>query len=314
MNKILQGVTAVILAAAMIAAPVADAQTRGRSGYAERSGASASSKSSTPRKGAVSGTERRQGGSPANVSRNNHGGQSSRPGNTSGGNKGTYRSGNGTPSVNKGSHRPGNQPGLTYRQQPGNNRPGHHGAGGHYAPGHNRPAPPPPPPAPPRRLEYGYCHHVPFFGVFSRPVPPPRWHYVGGGPVFGTILGVALGTAIGVSLGSLVNSGYTVSGYGDNVVYLQNVPQMNYVWPDAALYYNNGMLYGSQFTYPSPYYDLSRYSNLYNAFTMQYGMPVQTSSVGGVMSASWFGAGNRYVTLSYGLQGGSYYTTLSFGN
>ena len=54
--------------------------------------------------------------------------------------------------------------------------------------------------------------------------------------MFGTILGVALGTAISVSINNLLNSGYTVSSYGDDVVYLQDVPQMNYSWPDAALY------------------------------------------------------------------------------
>lgn len=132
--------------------------------------------------------------------------------------------------------------------------------------------------------------------------------------MFGTILGVALGTAISVSINSLLNNGYTVSSYGDDVVYLQNVPQMNYSWPDAALYYNNGRLYGSQFTYPSAYYDLSRYNSLYNVFMSQYGAPVQMMNQGGRMSATWFGAGNRYVTLSFGLNGGSYYTTLSFGN
>ena len=132
--------------------------------------------------------------------------------------------------------------------------------------------------------------------------------------MFGTILGVALGTAISVSINNLLNSGYTVSSYGDDVVYLQDVPQMNYSWPDAALYYNNGRLYGSQFTYPSPYYDMSRYNNLYNVFTSQYGAPVQVLNRGGRMSASWFGAGNRYVTLSFGLNWRSYYTTLSFGN
>ena len=149
---------------------------------------------------------------------------------------------------------------------------------------------------------------------YRRPLPPPAWHYRSGGPVFGTILGVALGTALTASINSLINSGYTVSSYGDDVVYLRNVPQMNYNWPDAALYYNNGVLCGSQFTYPTAYYDMSRYNNLYNVFTTQFGAPVQTSFQGGVRSASWFGAGNRYVTLSFGLNGGNYYTTLSFGN
>ena len=136
-----------------------------------------------------------------------------------------------------------------------------------------------------------------------------------GGPVFGTILGVALGTAITASINALVNNGYNVSSYGNNVVYLTDVPQMNYYWPDAALYYTNGVLTGSQFTCPTNYYDLSRYNNLYAAFTSQYGMPVQTGNSGGVLSATWYGAGGRYVNLSFNSNyTGSYYTTLSFGN
>lgn len=156
---------------------------------------------------------------------------------------------------------------------------------------------------------------MPFFNGFHRPVPPPRWHYSGGGPAFGTILGIALGTAIGASLTALANDGYAVSSYGNNVIYMNDVPQMNYIWPDAALYYNNGMLCGSQFTYPTSYYDMSRYNALYNTFVAQYGMPVSCSNTGAVISSSWFGPSGRYVTLSFNSQyGGNYYTTLSFGN
>lgn len=156
---------------------------------------------------------------------------------------------------------------------------------------------------------------MPFFNGFHRPVPPPRWHYAGGGPAFGTILGIALGTAIGASLTALANDGYAVSSYGNNVIYMNDVPQMNYMWPDAALYYNNGMLCGSQFTYPTSYYDMSRYNALYNTFVAQYGMPVSCSNTGAVISSSWFGPSGRYVALSFNSQyGGNYYTTLSFGN
>ena len=133
--------------------------------------------------------------------------------------------------------------------------------------------------------------------------------------MFGTILGLALGTAIGASVSALANNGYTVSSYGDNVVYLTDVPQMNYYWPNAALYYNNGRLYGSQFTYSSSFYDMSRYNNLYNTFVRQYGAPVQVSDNGIVTSATWYGAGNRYVTLTFDRgYSGQYFTTLSFGN
>ena len=129
------------------------------------------------------------------------------------------------------------------------------------------------------------------------------------------ILGIALGTAITASINSLVNSGYTVSSYGNDVVYLNDVPQLNYYWPDAALYYNNGRLYGSQFTYSSPYYDMNRYNTLYNTLMMQYGAPVQVVNNGPVCSATWYGAGNRYVTLSFNSgYSGQFYTTLSFGN
>lgn len=209
-------------------------------------------------------------------------------------------------------NRPGNQ---------GNNRPGNHRPGydrpGYNRPGHHRPAPPRPrPSARPPHLRPGYRHPVPFFNSWHRPLPPRAWRpaprYIG--PSFGTILGVALGTTMAVTVNSLLNQGYTVTGYGDNVVYLNNVPQMNYYWPDAAMYYNNGMLCGSTFTYPQTYYDMSRYNSLYNTFCSQYGMPVSTVNSGGVVSATWFGNGNRFVTLEFNSNYGGYYTTLRFGN
>jgi len=144
--------------------------------------------------------------------------------------------------------------------------------------------------------------------------PPPHYHYHGG-PSFGTILGVALGTAINISLNALINNGYNVSSYGNNVVYLTNVPQMNYYWPDAALYYVNGILTGSQFTYATPYYDTSRYNSLYSSFISQYGYPARTVNNGTTMSATWYGPANRFVTISFTSQYGSnFYTTLSFGD
>ena len=209
---------------------------------------------------------------------------------------GGYRPGNG------GNHRPDNG---GYRPG-GNHRPDHGG----YRPGggsHHRPAP--------RPLPAGHRHAVPFFGHYHRPLPPPSWRPRRGfvGPSFGTVLGITFGTALNLSINTLINDGYNVTGYGDNVVYLTNVPQMNFYWPDAALYYNNGALCWSTFTYPSTYYDMSRYNTLYNIFCRQYGAPVSALRQGGVISASWFGAGNRYVTLEFNSNYGNYYTTLNFG-
>ena len=203
-------------------------------------------------------------------------------------------------------------------------------------PGHNRPGggatPPPPPgnvhrpspgnrpvgPAPrPPQHGPGFRHPVPFFGPsWHRPVPPPAWRpprY--GGPSFGTILGITLGATIDYTLNALLNNGYSVSSYGNNVVYLTDVPQMNFYWPEAAMYYNSsGQLYASQFTYSTSYYDISRYNALYTTFTSQYGLPVETVNRGGVISATWYGAGNRFVQIEYNSSYGNYYTTLSFGN
>lgn len=236
---------------------------------------------------------------------------SSSQSNRGGGHNARPSGGNGT------GHRPGDNTG-----NPGNNhRPDNgHRPGGYPGNNHRPHRPTPPPPRPPRPhrppVYFGsghHTHHVPFFGHYHRPLPPPAWRPAVYGPSFGTILGIALGTTVDMTLRTLLNQGYNVTSYGNNVVYLTNVPQMNYYWPDAALYYNNGALCGSSFTYPSTYYDMSRYNALYNTFCSQYGVPVRSVNQGGIISSTWFGDGNRYVTLEFNSNYGDYYTTLSFG-
>lgn len=301
MKKLLKSVTAFIMALAMLSLPVtpAAAQSRGRNSHF--SNQDSPSQSQNRRPASPSHNNR-----PGNQGNNRPGNRPNNPGN---------RPGNNRPDHN----RPGNN--RPDHNRPGNNRPGNHRPGydrpGYNRPGHHRPAPPRPrPSARPPHLRPGYRHPVPFFNSWHRPLPPRAWRpaprYIG--PSFGTILGVALGTTMAVTVNSLLNQGYTVTGYGDNVVYLNNVPQMNYYWPDAAMYYNNGMLCGSTFTYPQTYYDISRYNSLYNTFCSQYGMPVSTVNSGGVVSATWFGNGNRFVTLEFNSNYGGYYTTLRFGN
>lgn len=301
MKKLLKSVTAFIMALAMLSLPVtpAAAQSRGRNSHF--SNQDSPSQSQNRRPASPSHNNR-----PGNQGNNRPGNRPNNPGN---------RPGNNRPDHN----RPGNN--RPDHNRPGNNRPGNHRPDydrpGYNRPGHHRPAPPRPrPSARPPHLRPGYRHPVPFFNSWHRPLPPRAWRpaprYIG--PSFGTILGVALGTTMAVTVNSLLNQGYTVTGYGDNVVYLNNVPQMNYYWPDAAMYYNNGMLCGSTFTYPQTYYDMSRYNSLYNTFCSQYGMPVSTVNSGGVVSATWFGNGNRFVTLEFNSNYGGYYTTLRFGN
>ena len=271
MKKILHSVTSFIVAMAMLAAPVVDAQTRGRQAKGNHSGNTTSQHASRPAHGGTTDYRHQNGGN-----HNRPGNGNNRPGNQGNHNR---PGGNSRPDHRPGNNRPGNNHRPDYRPD---YRPGHNHSYRPSRPGYRPGVGPVRPHRPPHRHPHGYRHPVPFFNGFHRPVPPPRWHYAGGGPAFGTILGIALGTAIGASLTALANDGYAVSSYGNNVIYMNDVPQMNYMWPDAALYYNNGMLCGSQFTYPTSYYDMSRYNALYNTFVAQYG--------------------------------GNYYTTLSFGN
>lgn len=137
-------------------------------------------------------------------------------------------------------------------------------------------------------------------------------------PVLSTILGVTFGTGISLSVNALVNSGYNVSGYGNDMVYLTNVPQLNFVWPDATLYYTNGGLCSSQFVYATPYSDMGRFNAAYNRLVNLYGAPVNYNTVSGNITASWFGNNGQFVSLTfapaYTAAGDmSYYTTLSFG-
>lgn len=146
-------------------------------------------------------------------------------------------------------------------------------------------------------------------------MPPRGWRPRPGLPVLHGVLGLTFGVAINATLDYLYSSGYTVDGYGNNVVYLRNVPAMNYVWTDGALYYGaGGGLDASQFFYSTPVYDLSRYNNVYRSMVNTYGVPVSYTNSGGALSATWFGGNNGYITLSFGaVDGGRFMTTLSMG-
>ncbi len=210
---------------------------------------------------------------------------------------------------NSGHHRPGHGNNNQYRPETGH-RPG--GPGHRPSHGHNhnhshyyRPTPPSRPYLPPSRPYY-------------RPAPPRSWRPAPGWRPFRTVLGVTFGSGINVSLNLLLNSGYTIQSYGPDAIYLSNVPMMNYYWPDATMYYNNGALAGSEFVYYTPYANSSRYDLVFNALCGSYGAPVSVVNNGGVVTASWWGAGNQYISLSYGGQYAGngtlgYYTTLTFG-
>ncbi len=195
--------------------------------------------------------ENRPGNRPQNKPQN----RPQRPGNNGSHNRPQDRPHN-RPTQN----RPNNNWHYGRPQQPRPPRPGI----GHLPPGHARPPMMHPPMRP----------HRPRPSRWSRPVPPPSWRPRPHAPSFAAILGITFGTALNLSLDYLINHGYTVDGYGNNVVYLRDINQFNYYWPDATLYYGNGGLARSEFLYSTSYPDMMRYNSLYNSFTGTYGSPV----------------------------------------
>lgn len=171
-----------------------------------------------------------------------------------------------------------------------------------------------PPVAPPPARPHRPAH---FYG-FKRPVPPPSWR-PGPRPLFSTVLGLAFGSAISAGIDALISGGYVVDGYSNNMVYVNNAVQLNMRWPYAALQYNpGGYLESSQFVYDSPRMDLSRYRAAFNRLVALYGAPVTNHQSGINMSATWWGAGGQYVTLTFDCRPSyagpdRFFTTLSFG-
>lgn len=207
-------------------------------------------------------------------------------------------------------YRPGNNNRPDIGNHPQGNRPsqqpGFRPQGGY----HMTPAPPARPPHRPL---------MPAHRPWQRPTPPPAFRPAPGWRPINSILGIAFGSAINFTVNALINSGYNVTGYANDAVYIANATMHNMLWPDATLYYNNGGLYGSEFVYSTPYFNMNRYNSVYNQLVRSYGAPYRTSNNGGSMSATWWGVGNQFITLTF--QSGSayngtnrFFTTLSFGN
>lgn len=236
---------------------------------------------------------------------------------------------------NRPNHRPNGGAATRPDNRP-NNRPngGAHrpGVSGNYRPGHNRPSgghrPGGPGPARPPHNGYrpgghgpghGYGHVPPPPMPWRRPTPPPRWRPPHGTPSVATFLGITFGTALAATLSQLAVSNVPVAAYDNSAILLQNVSMYSVVWPEARMLYNNGVLYGSQFVYPTSYYDPAFYDRAYANLVNTYGYPVSYTSLTNGYSSTWFGGNGGFITLSFqpgiGADGRShYFTTLSIGN
>ena len=249
------------------------------------------------------GNHQNVGNRPGNNGNHNQG-VGNRPGNNGNhnqgvgnrpGNNGNHNQGVGNRPGNNGNHNQGmgNRPNRPDRPvtgvRPGHNvRPPHNNA---VRPGHNYR--PPYVQRPPMHV------HRPAPRPWHRPVPPPAWRPRPGAPVISAIFGINFGTALNVSLNFLLGHGYTVSSYGSNAVYLSDVNQYNYYWPEATMYYGNNGLERTEFFYSTSYPDTVRYNNLYNNMTAIYGAPVNVSNVSSSLSATWFAPNQGYIRLQY---------------
>lgn len=295
-----------------------DAQNRGRNnGGGQRTHAPASRPGNGGQRPGNGGQRPGNGGQ-----RPGNGGQ--RPGNGGqrpGGNHNNNRPGgnhhNNRPGGNnRPDHRPDNRP-NNRPNRPGNDRPGGPGGPNYgHNPGH-RPGPPP---------SHGGHHHGPMRPhmppprPWHRPAPPPSWRPAPSWRPFRSILGVTLGTAFNLSINALINSGYTINSYGNNQIYLANVPMLNLMWPDAVMYYNSaGYLCGSRFVYSTPGYSMNQYNMAYTSLSNAYGPPVSIQNLANGIEATWWGTDNQFIRLTYSSDYANngylrYFTTLSFGN
>ena len=229
--------------------------------------------------------------------------------------------------VNTGNHNGNSKPGNNGNYNPGKpgnngNHNGNHNGGVSHWPGYRPPSGPAPvvrpgthrpnwsTPVPPPHRNYR-----PIGRPIPRPVPPHGYHPCHTAPVIHTILGITFGTLYNASLDYLYSKGYEIDGYADNTVYLRNVPEMGYTWPDATIYYDSyGRLASSQFIYSTSFSALGRYDRLYHTLSMTYGSPVSASWNGAHRETIWYGGDARgYVSLEYDYSGGRYYTILSYG-
>ena len=241
-----------------------------------------------------------------NVGHDNHGGKpdGGHNGNIDNGN----RSGKGNGGKDNNRHDRGGRPGNDRHGYDHNN---HFDYGSHHYRNdfHNnytnhswswsRPLPPPARPYRPAPL------------VWYRPVIPVGWHPYAGAPVIDRILGITFGTLFDTSLDYLYYNGYEIDGYADHIIYLRDVPLLNYIWDDVMLSYDSyDRLVNAQFIFQTGHYSRHRYDRVYRNLCKVYGQPVASTSEG----ISWYGGNSTgWVTLSMQNNLGRYYTILSIG-
>ena len=146
------------------------------------------------------------------------------------------------------------------------------------------------------------------------PSRPSGYRPTLGCPDITGIFGISFGMSYYESLNYLYRRGYDIDGYYDNKVYLRNVSELGFVWPDAIIRYNNrGFMKSAELHSSTNYNSTSRYTRIYNDLCRIYGMPIKYKAKKGEYKTVWYGGNGRaYVTLEYYRTHGRYYTTLAY--
>ncbi len=199
--------------------------------------------------------------------------------------------------------------------------PGHnsnHHNGGYKKPSHqhrpNRPvAPSRPVSRPPMRPSR------PVVRPWHRPVAPPAWRPTRRVPFVRALFGLSFGMVVNQSLQQLRTAGYSIDGYDDNLLYLNNIREFGYLWPEGVVSYVDGYVARTQLFYSTPGYNRSRYNSIYSQLSRQYGVPLRSVLPGNGMQATWFASDGSYIQLEFSAMntygsGSRYFTTLTFGN
>ena len=287
-------------------------QLRPASNSASRSGGMASPRQNMTSTNRNSGNHR-----PGGSTTTRPGGNHNRPGGSTtmrpGGNH--NRPGGSTTTRPGGNH---NRPGGSTTLRPGgsHNRPGGsttlRPGGNHNRPGYGNSAlrpgtgsiSRPRPMRPDHHARPAFGWPTTYFGRW-RPLPPPpvrpTYYYSASLsiPPISAVLGITFGTLIDYGIRSLINAGYSVAGYQNNAIFVNNVNIMGCQWPQATLYYGNSGMNGALFQFRSPSISSSPYSNVYTQLCSAFGQPVESISQNDYRSATWWGGNNTgYITLT----------------
>ncbi|MGM9803072.1 MAG: hypothetical protein ACI308_02735 [Muribaculaceae bacterium] len=173
----------------------------------------------------------------------------------------------------------------------------------------NRPSSWSTPVAPPVRT------HRPADFIVKRPTAPKGFRPMASAPRITGIFGLLFGATYYSSLDYLFDRGYEIDGYCDNNVYLRNVRELNYFWPDAVIHYSSrGYLENAELYYSTSYDDSSRYTRLYSDLCRTYGSPVSHYTSSKLRETTWYGSDSRgFITLTYRFSNGRFYTSLAYG-